>query len=217
MLRRLSTSAASARGQVRVVDYVADVLVRQGVKNVFGGHGGAVIPLVGSIASHPGLNWVYMRNEQAASLAAAADAKLTGRLAVCVATSGPGASHLTTGLVDALQVRASDRARRPHRAFSCGTDAQRWRLCAACARGARVLGTAAAAPDTSPVPYPCLPRARGLPCPCLHLRAQCPCGGAGPLPRACDHWHQVYQLGRPLRVPDGAVVAKRNGRQPHPC
>jgi len=103
--------AFSSRPQRRVTDYLADVLVRQGVKNVFGGHGGAVIPLVDSISSHPGLNWVYMRNEQAASLAAAADAKLTGRLAVCVATSGPGASHLTTGLVDALQVRRHARAR----------------------------------------------------------------------------------------------------------
>lgn len=118
--RALSTSvrATSVAVQRRATDYVADVLVRQGVKNVFGGHGGAVIPLIDSIATHPGLRWVYMRNEQAASLAAAADAKLTGELAVCVATSGPGASHLTTGLVDAVQVRgrSAPRARRPRRA-----------------------------------------------------------------------------------------------------
>jgi pyruvate dehydrogenase (quinone)/pyruvate oxidase len=103
MPRRLATLAS--RAQRTVTDYVTDVLVRQGVKNVFGGHGGAVIPLVGSIATRSDLNWVYMRNEQAASLAAAADAKLTGRLGVCVATSGPGSSHLTTGLIDALQDR----------------------------------------------------------------------------------------------------------------
>jgi len=89
----------------RVADFIAESLVSQGVTAVYGGHGGSVIPLVNAISSHPRLRWVYMRNEQAASLAASAEAKLTGRLAVCVATSGPGASHLTTGLIDALQDR----------------------------------------------------------------------------------------------------------------
>ena len=47
----------------------------------------------------------YTRKEANASLAAAAYAKLTGRMGVCLATSGPGASNLTTGLIDAVQDR----------------------------------------------------------------------------------------------------------------
>ena len=86
--------------QHKVCDVVAESLHRMGVTHVYGGHGGAVIPLVSSIVKHPGLTWVYTRNEANASLSAAAYAKLTGRLGVCLATSGPGASNLTTGLID---------------------------------------------------------------------------------------------------------------------
>ena len=86
--------------QHKVCDVVAESLHRMGVTHIYGGHGGAVIPLVSSIVKHPGLTWVYTRNEANASLSAAAYAKLTGRLGVCLATSGPGASNLTTGLID---------------------------------------------------------------------------------------------------------------------
>ena len=75
--------------------------------HVFGGHGGALVPLVNAIVSHPQVQWVCTRNEANASLMAAAYAKLTGNLGVCVATSGPGASNLTTGLLDALQDQCS--------------------------------------------------------------------------------------------------------------
>ena len=92
-------------GDQKVCDVVAESLFRMGVSHVYGGHGGAVIPLVSSIVKHPGLTWVYTRNEANASLAAAAYAKLTGRMGVCIATSGPGASNLTTGLIDAVQDR----------------------------------------------------------------------------------------------------------------
>ncbi|OLP96269.1 putative acetolactate synthase large subunit [Symbiodinium microadriaticum] len=78
-----------------------------GVTHVFGGHGGALVPLVNAIVSHPKVQWVCTRNEANASLMAAAYAKLTGNLGVCVATSGPGASNLTTGLLDALQDQCS--------------------------------------------------------------------------------------------------------------
>jgi len=98
-------SQLSPTPEQRVAEFIAESLVSQGVTAVYGGHGGSVIPLINAIASHDKLRWVYCRNEQAASLAASAEAKLTGRLAVCVATSGPGASHLTTGLIDALQDR----------------------------------------------------------------------------------------------------------------
>lgn len=99
------SASMTTRSSYKVATYIADSLANQGVRHVFGGHGGSVIPLVNAVASHKKLNWVYTRNEQAASLAAAASAKLTGRVGVCIATSGPGASNLVTGLIDAVQDR----------------------------------------------------------------------------------------------------------------
>lgn len=86
---------------IKVADYVAQCLVDAGVTHVFGGHGGAVVPLIDSICAHPKLTWVYCRCELNASMAAAAYSKLKMGLGVCLGTSGPGASHLTTGLLDA--------------------------------------------------------------------------------------------------------------------
>ena len=83
--------------------FIAQSLYDAGVRNVYGGHGGALAPLVDAVVEHEGLRWVYTRNEANASLMAAADSKLTGasRIAACIATSGPGASNLVTGLLDA--------------------------------------------------------------------------------------------------------------------
>jgi thiamine pyrophosphate-dependent acetolactate synthase large subunit-like protein len=87
-------------GRRTVADFVAEALVSAGVTHVFGGHGGAVVPLIEAIEANPKLTWVYMRNEANASLAAHAAAKLQpGVVGCCLATSGPGATNLTTGLV----------------------------------------------------------------------------------------------------------------------
>jgi thiamine pyrophosphate-dependent acetolactate synthase large subunit-like protein len=67
-----------------------------------GGHGGALVPLVNAVVAHPSLTWVYGRNEHDAATMAAAHAKLTGELGVVIATSGPGATNLTTGLLEAV-------------------------------------------------------------------------------------------------------------------
>jgi len=84
-----------------VAYYIAQDLVDHGITHVFGYPGASILPLMHAIVKHPKLEWVLMRNEASASLAAAAQAKLTGRLACCLATSGPGATNLVTGLVDA--------------------------------------------------------------------------------------------------------------------
>ena len=84
-----------------VADYIAQDLVDHGVTHVFGYPGASILPLLQAVVRHPGLEWVLMRNEAAASLAASAQAKLTGRLACCLATSGPGATNMITGLIDA--------------------------------------------------------------------------------------------------------------------
>ncbi|CAJ1389781.1 unnamed protein product [Effrenium voratum] len=84
-------------------EWVVNALVDAGVTHIFGGHGGALVPLVNAVCKHPKVTWICNRNEANSSLMAAAHAKLTGNLGVCIATSGPGAANLTTGLLDGLQ------------------------------------------------------------------------------------------------------------------
>jgi thiamine pyrophosphate-dependent acetolactate synthase large subunit-like protein len=103
----VSTGSLSSSVTLTVSDYIVQRLVDCGVTHVFGGHGGAVVPLIDSICAHPKITWIYMRCELNASIAAAAFAKLRNGLACCVGTSGPGSSHLTTGLLDAELDRCS--------------------------------------------------------------------------------------------------------------
>jgi acetolactate synthase-1/2/3 large subunit len=79
---------------------VWESLVREGVDTVFGISGGAVIHLYHALPDYP-IHHVLMRHEQAAAHAADGYARATGRVGVCVATSGPGATNLVTGLATA--------------------------------------------------------------------------------------------------------------------
>src|SRR5680860_835292 len=73
----------------------------EGVRTVFGYPGGAVIPLYDAIPD-AAFKHVLVRFEQWAALAAVGYARATGEVGVCIATSGPGATNLVTGLADAL-------------------------------------------------------------------------------------------------------------------
>eukprot|EP00727_Mastigamoeba_balamuthi_P006553 m51a1_g2518 putative pyruvate dehydrogenase (180) ;mRNA; f:198984-207993 len=88
-----------------VTDYVVSALMKQGVQRVYGYLGAAVVPLLQSVEKAK-LQFIVCRTEANAALAASAEAKLTGNLAVCIATSGPGTSNLVTGLLDAQTDRA---------------------------------------------------------------------------------------------------------------
>ena len=79
---------------------VCEVLVREGVEVVFGYPGGQVIPLYHVLPDYP-LRHVLVRHEQAAAHAADGYARATGRVGVCIATSGPGATNLVTGIATA--------------------------------------------------------------------------------------------------------------------
>jgi acetolactate synthase-1/2/3 large subunit len=79
---------------------VWESLVREGVKTVFGISGGAVIHLYHALPEYP-IHHVLMRHEQAAAHAADGYARATGQVGVCIATSGPGATNLVTGLATA--------------------------------------------------------------------------------------------------------------------
>lgn len=92
-------------GEVNISEWIANAIAQTGCKVVYGGHGGALVPLVNAICNHPQLTWICARNEHDAATMASAHAKMTGGLGVVVATSGPGATGLTTGLLEATMDR----------------------------------------------------------------------------------------------------------------
>jgi acetolactate synthase I/II/III large subunit len=77
------------------------VLLEEGVDLLFGYPGGAIMPFYHALPEYPRLRHVLVRHEQAAAHAADGYARATGRAGVCVATSGPGATNLVTGLATA--------------------------------------------------------------------------------------------------------------------
>jgi acetolactate synthase-1/2/3 large subunit len=79
---------------------VWESLVREGVEVVFGISGGAVIHIYHALPEYP-IHHVLMRHEQAAAHAADGYARATGKVGVCMATSGPGATNLVTGIATA--------------------------------------------------------------------------------------------------------------------
>ncbi len=81
---------------------LCEALVREGVELLFGYPGGAIMPFYDSLTSYPALHHVLVRHEQAAAHAADGYARATGKVGVCVATSGPGATNLVTGLATAF-------------------------------------------------------------------------------------------------------------------
>jgi acetolactate synthase-1/2/3 large subunit len=78
-----------------------ECLVREGVDCIFGYPGGVTLPFYDALYEHH-VRHVLVRHEENAAFAAEGYARATGKVGVCCATSGPGATNLTTGLVDAL-------------------------------------------------------------------------------------------------------------------
>jgi len=77
---------------------VWESLLKEGVEVVFGLPGGTSIPLYDALPDYPQLKHVLARHEQGAAMAADGYARATGRVGVCMATSGPGATNLVTGI-----------------------------------------------------------------------------------------------------------------------
>ncbi len=80
---------------------LCESLVCEGVDVIFGISGGTVIPLYDAFSEYPQIRRVLVRHEQAAAHAAAGYARTRHKAGVCVATSGPGATNLVTGIADA--------------------------------------------------------------------------------------------------------------------
>ncbi len=83
-------------------EIMCEALVREGVDILFGYPGGAIMPFYHALPEYPGLHHVLVRHEQAAGHAAEGYARASGKVGVCVATSGPGATNLVTALADAM-------------------------------------------------------------------------------------------------------------------
>ena len=77
-----------------------DALLRNGVRHVFGYPGGAIMPLYDALVGS-GLEHYLTRHEQGAAFAADAYGRVTRKAGVCMATSGPGATNLVTGIANA--------------------------------------------------------------------------------------------------------------------
>lgn len=85
----------------RGADIVVRALEAQGVTTVFGYPGGAIMPVYDALA-RSSLRHILCRHEQGAAFAAAGWSRMTGKAGVCLATSGPGATNLVTGIADAF-------------------------------------------------------------------------------------------------------------------
>lgn len=81
---------------------LCEAFVREGVELMYGYPGGAIMPFYDALTAYPTLHHVLVRHEQAAAHAADGYARATGKVGVCVATSGPGATNLVTGLATAF-------------------------------------------------------------------------------------------------------------------
>jgi pyruvate dehydrogenase (quinone) len=83
-----------------VADVLVGVLEQVGVQHIFGLIGDSLNPLADAVRRSK-IEWIGVRHEEGAALAAAGQAKLTGRLGVCAGTTGPGSTHLVAGLYEA--------------------------------------------------------------------------------------------------------------------
>ena len=81
-------------------DYMVEALVKAGVKRVYGVVGDSLNGFTDSLRRDGSIEWLHMRHEESAAFAAGAEAHLTGQLAVCCGSCGPGNLHLINGLFD---------------------------------------------------------------------------------------------------------------------
>src|ERR1700759_2126507 len=88
-----------------VADLIAETLIQAGVKRIYGVVGDSLNALTESLRQHDTIEWVHVRHEEVAAFAASGEAQITGELAVCAGSCGPGNLHLINGLFDAHRSR----------------------------------------------------------------------------------------------------------------
>lgn len=85
----------------RVADQIVEILEKAGVKRIYGIVGDSLNPVTDALRRRKTIEWIHVRHEEVAAFAASAEAQLSGNLAVCCGSSGPGNLHLINGLFDA--------------------------------------------------------------------------------------------------------------------
>src|SRR5450631_1749902 len=88
-----------------VADLIAETLTQAGVKRIFGVVGDSLNGLTEALRKRKAIEWVHVRHEEVAAFAAAGESQVTGGLAVCAGSCGPGNLHLINGLFDAHRSR----------------------------------------------------------------------------------------------------------------
>src|SRR5271155_4680360 len=81
-------------------EFLVEALEKTGVKRVYGVVGDSLNGFTDALRRRKSIDWIHMRHEEAAAFAAGAEAHLTGSLAVCAGSCGPGNLHLINGLFD---------------------------------------------------------------------------------------------------------------------
>src|ERR1700739_3230976 len=89
----------------KVADLLVDVLAEAGVQRIYGVVGDSLNGITDSMRVKNNIEWVHVRHEEVAAFAAGAEAHLTGKLAVCAGSCGPGNMHLINGLYDCHRSR----------------------------------------------------------------------------------------------------------------
>lgn len=84
-----------------IAEQYVDLMARAGVRRMYGVVGDSLNPVVDAVRRHDDVEWIQVRHEEVAAFAAGAEAQLTGRLAACAGSCGPGNLHLINGLYDA--------------------------------------------------------------------------------------------------------------------
>src|ERR1700744_5640301 len=102
----VSTQAKGSSMRIdNVADLIAETLAQAGVKRIFGIVGDSLNGLTEALRKRQVIEWVHVRHEEVAAFAAAAESQVTGNLAVCAGSCGPGNLHLINGLFDAHRSR----------------------------------------------------------------------------------------------------------------
>src|ERR1700744_134600 len=89
----------------KVADLIAESLIQAGVKRIYGVVGDSLNGLTESLRKRAAIDWIHVRHEEVAAFAAAGESQITGGLAVCAGSCGPGNLHLINGLFDAHRSR----------------------------------------------------------------------------------------------------------------
>src|SRR6202020_2700057 len=90
----------------RVADELISRLVETGVERLYGVVGDSLNPVTDALRINGKVKWIHVRHEETAAFAAGAEAQLTGKLAACGGSCGPGSGHLINGLYDAHRSNA---------------------------------------------------------------------------------------------------------------